>query len=169
MYYNVARTLVIIIFFSAIRAENLKSQSVEYKKVEWEVVKIGQCGLNNNEVSLGTEVRHNFNYKLSFGIEAKLATPEKLEHDNYFLSGVQGQVFLTSDYYYNLKTELRPFAGAGIGLLGEGWGYSGRLGIELWHFRLLLDYSVPFREVRSSSVSYCSIQLGFTLWGGPKE
>lgn len=94
---------------------------------------------------------------------------------------------LTGDYYFVEDRVIRPFVGFGIGryggatviantnddevdeddiITGAAFGVSPRVGIELSHLRIALEYNLTFND---QVPSYIGLSLSPTLWGGLKK
>jgi outer membrane protein W len=96
-----------------------------------------------------------------------------------------GSYLLTADYYLNTN-KFRPFAGVGVGLYstagakvdnsgttgevssGNKFGGLPRVGFELGHFRMALEYNVVGKTGTINN-NYMGIKLGFFVGGGRKN
>ena len=133
------------------------------------------------------EPKYNLNDKLDMGflIESALLA-QKLEGASGSISGVTSYS-ITGDYMLG-SGKVRPFIGTGIGLyslgsvdydlggmgtgtveLGTKFGFSPRVGINLSHFQIELQYHVITGQVTGSNKSYLGIKMGLEFGGGLKK
>jgi len=132
------------------------------------------------------EPKYNLNDKFDMGllIESALLA-QNITGATGSVSGVTSYS-ITGDYMLG-SGKVRPFIGTGIGLyslgsvdfdygvagtataeLGTKLGFSPRVGINLSHFQLALQYHVITGQVSGSNKSYLGIKIGVEFGGGLK-
>ncbi|NJC27054.1 outer membrane beta-barrel protein [Neolewinella antarctica] len=178
-----------LLLLLATLAPNLSAQSDNYRAFEWDIIQIGYASPvgkgYTDGFAFGTEVRYNITDRISAGINLEIAL-FGAEGGNKLLDiGATGGYTLTGDYYFVEDRTTRPFAGFGVGLYSGGaitldsngpndpdafgggstFGVSPRVGVELGHLRIALEYNLAFGD---SVPSYIGITFSPTLFGGLK-
>ena len=181
------------LLFSALlvlAAVSLSAQSQNYRAFEWDLLRLGytvpQSEFYRGGIAGGTEIRYNATDYLSVGLRGELAFyTSDLQGDNIDI-GAATSTLITGDYYLKRSGGFRPFAGAGVGFFtgasatirdrdfaeptnysgGRSLGLTPRLGLELGHFRVSVEYNYSFRKGVSD---YLSIMIAPTLFGGPRK
>jgi len=139
------------------------------------------------------EPKYNLNDKFDLGFLMEDALlVQKLEGYSSDVSGV-ASYSLTGDYMLG-SGKVRPFIGTGIGIyslgsvsattvddgmggtvtlpgasLGTKFGFSPRVGINLSHFQIELQYHVITGQVDGISKNYLGIKMGLEFGGGLKK
>ncbi|MGB3800912.1 MAG: hypothetical protein WA952_13940 [Lewinella sp.] len=166
------------------------AQSNNYRMFEWDLLRIGYAIPGGERfaggLALGTEVRYNATDNISVGFRPEVAVyTSNLENDVIDV-GAAGSYVLTGDYYLRSEGGFRPFGGLGIGSFGgasvtvetsddtideddveagQAFGIVPRVGLELGHFRVSLEYNLTFSD---QVPNYFGIMIAPTLFGGPK-
>ncbi|PPK88384.1 hypothetical protein CLV84_1351 [Neolewinella xylanilytica] len=168
----------------------LTAQSINYRAFEWDVVRLGYAIPGGERfdlaVAMGTEVRYNASDRTSIGLRnellASISDPDRGASD----IGTTLSVVAVGDYYLRTEGNFRPFAGLGFGgfvgttttyddngnrmdegdlQLHSALGLVPRLGLELSHLRIAVEYNLLFGNQLSD---YVGIMIAPTLFGGPK-
>jgi len=94
-----------------------------------------------------------------------------------------GSCLATADYHFMQNSDLRLFAGAGLGVyhisvyndaipisgVANNFGAMLRVGFDVNHFRLALAYNYAGKDVADCNTSFFSITIGGYLGGGKKK
>lgn len=180
------KVIFIALAIIAISASTINAQSYKPFKVGLGFLYAVPTGEGaGGGVGFYLEPKYNLNDKLDMGllIESALLA-QKLEGASGSISGVTSYS-ITGDYMLG-SGKVRPFIGTGIGLyslgsvdltdevgggsvaLGTKFGFSPRVGINLSHFQLALQYHVITGQVSGSNKSYLGIKIGVEFGGGLK-
>jgi len=169
----------------------LSAQAENFRAFEWDVLQLGFASpIGQGYVgglSLGTEVRYNVSDRISAGLNFEMGIFGSDVENEMVDVGVAASYTVTGDYYFVDDRAVRPFAGFGVGLYGGGtitvdtgtgmdpdpddvdagnsFGISPRIGVELGHLRLALEYNLAFGD---KVPSYIGFTIAPTLWGGLK-
>ncbi|TAE31744.1 MAG: hypothetical protein EAZ91_06420 [Cytophagales bacterium] len=132
-------------------------------------------------LNLSIEPKYNVTDQIAVGLKFEatvLASADRIGSDGLLLAVVRSSS-LTGEYYFGSKT-VRPYLGVGVGLYrpaiidtSEGFesidigaerqfGFAPRLGLQMGHFRLGVEYNM----VKDSN--FFSIKTGTTIGGGRK-
>lgn len=131
------------------------------------------------------EPKYNLNDKFDMGLllESALLASD-VDGASASISGVTSYS-LTGDYMMGTG-KTRPFVGLGLGIyslgsvefdsqyatgnveLGSKFGFSPRVGINLSHFQLQLQYHMIMGQAEGISKSYLAIKMGIEFGGGLK-
>ena len=191
--YKALLPVKVRIFLTAVLAAAttlLAAQSQNYRHFEWDLLRIGytapQSDYYRAGIAGGTEIRYNATDNLSVGLRGELAFySSDLDGQNIDI-GAATSTLITGDYYLKSSGGFRPFGGVGIGFFtgaravisdrnfteptnysgGRSLGLTPRLGMELGHFRVSVEYNYTFR---SRVTDYLTIIIAPTLFGGPKD
>lgn len=179
----------LLLFTAAV--PTLSAQENNFREFEWDLFQLGFASSTGNQfsggLSLGTEVRYNINNRFSTGLNFDLAFFGTDLGNDLLDVGLSLSYSLTGDYYFVDDRTIRPFAGFGIGRYGGGsiivntnddevneddfisgssFGVSPRVGIELSHLRIALEYNLAFND---RVPNYIGLTFAPTLWGGLKK
>ncbi len=168
----------------------LSAQAENYRSFEWDILRIGYTVPNSEfyqgGIAVGTEVRYNATDRISVGLRGELAFYTSSFDSDVIDIGAASSTLLTGDYYLKSSGGFRPFGGVGIGLFtgasatvsdidnlrpedfsaGRSLGFTPRLGMELGHFRISVEYNYTLRD---RVTNYVGIMVAPTLFGGPKD
>ncbi|WP_116107606.1 OmpW family outer membrane protein [Lewinella sp. IMCC34191] len=166
------------------------AQSNNYRMFEWDLLRLGYAIPGGERfgggVAFGTEVRYNASDRISVGLRPEVAAyTSNLEAETIDV-GAAGSFVVTGDYYLRTEGGFRPFGGMGLGSfggasvtvedtddtvdeedleVGRSLGIVPRVGMEIGHFRVSLEYNLTFSDQVSN---YFGIMIAPTLFGGPK-
>ena len=171
--------------FLFLAAAGLSAQADNYGPVEWDVLRLGYAvpagKTLSSGVSLGSEVRYNATDNISAGLRFDLALFGAADDVEGIDIGAFGSYAVMGDYYFSSESNVRPFAGIGLGLFsggsisidngntvdeadaGSAIGLIPRVGVELGHLRVNLEYNVPFKK---GFDNYIGINIAPTIGGG---
>lgn len=184
------RGLFFSLLFVAL-APSLSAQDKNYRDFEWDLIQLGYANATGNRYGggfmLGSAVRYNIDNRFSAGLSWDLPIFVRDLGNDLVDVGVLFNYTFTGDYYFVEDRATRPFVGFGIGRYGSGtvvtdinndrvedddvvtagsFGVSPRLGIELSHFRVALEYNLSFND---RVPNYIGLTFAPTLWGGLKN
>ncbi|MEM8584555.1 MAG: hypothetical protein AAGF87_09815 [Bacteroidota bacterium] len=165
-------------------ATSVQAQATNYGAFEWDIVRLGYAipgGVDGvtGGLLLGTEPRYNINDQISASLRIEIAVyGSDLEGDNVDI-GAAGSYTLFGDYYFDTEKTTRLFGGLGIGLFSGASvsvgdvtadaantiGVVPRVGVELGHFRVALEYNLAFDE---AVANYIGLAFAGTIGGGPR-
>ena len=170
---------------------SLSAQDKNFRDFEWDIFQFGFASAGGDRfgggVELGGEVRYNIDNRFSAGLKSEFAIFATDLGNDLIDVGVVVGFSLTGDYYFVEDRVIRPFVGFGIGryggatviantnddevdeddiITGAAFGVSPRVGIELSHLRIALEYNLTFND---QVPSYIGLSLSPTLWGGLKK
>lgn len=169
----------------------LTAQSANYTDFEWDIARIGIAAPTSGDrfdsgMYVGTELRYNLLDNLSFGFRTELSffvdsKEVKRDEDNVDV-GLSHTIGLTTDYYFSSTSSRRAFVGLAIcnystgtvryedddsflvdDKISNSFGILPRVGYELGHLRLELQYNLPFNK---NATKYFGFSAALTLWGG---
>ena len=179
--------LLLVLTFST---SFLTAQAENYGRFEWDLIQIGYAspvgdGFDGG-FALGTEVRYNITDDLSAGLNFEIAGFWDDLGNNLVRIGSAATYNVTGDYYFVSQGSVRPFVGASAGVYGSGQivttvnsdiddddisvastlGVGPRVGIELGHLRVALEYNHTFS---GRVFNYVGFTVAPTLFGGPRN
>ena len=168
----------------------LTAQSENYRLFEWDLLRIGIANPGGDRfgagLALGTELRFNASDRMSVGLRPEIAAYTSDLDGQSVDVGAAASFVAMGDYYFRTEGGIRPFGGIGLGSFGgasvtvedtddnfdeddidagQSFGVVPRVGIELGHFRVALEYNLTFSDRVSN---YVGIMIAPTLFGGPK-
>jgi hypothetical protein len=176
--------LLFIVFVSLILVNEATAQN--YTSLEWDLIRLGYVIPSGVEgvgagLAVGSEVRYNITDRISAGLKGEVAIYSSTSDLENASVGAAVSTLLTGDYYFNTTSSRRLFAGIGIGQFGgasakvddedlgtagSAFGVAPRVGYELGHLRLAVEYNLPFKNTVSK---YFGIQIAGTIGGGYKK
>lgn len=179
----------ILLLFLLLNVSNLFAQAPSYVNFEWDILQLGYTNASNLEgpssgFMLGSEMRYNLRDDLSIGIGSDFAFyVDDLSNKNADIYNLNSGIIMI-DTYMNTTSAKRAFFGLGIGEhVGRNiqvrenedtetldkkssFGFSPRIGYELNHCRIRLQYNFLTKKEMSN---YLTLNVGITLWGGYKQ
>ena len=188
------KLLFIVGLFAASTA--VQAQSKMYKPVKVDLA-LGYGFGNAKGVVFALEPKYNIQDQLAVGLrmEGALLGGMKMETDaNGVASDAEinisaiGSYLVTGEYYFS-NNSFRPLAGLGTGVyslgsinastsddgiedgsvdIGTKFGIAPRVGFEVGHFRMGLEYNLITGQPKGFNRNYFSTKVGFFFGGGKR-
>lgn len=188
------KLLFVISLFAASTAA--QAQSKMYKPVKVDLA-LGYGFGNAKGVVFSLEPKYNIQDQIAVGLrwEGALLGGMEVENDaNGTASGAEiniaaiGSYLVTGEYYFS-NNSFRPLAGLGTGIysmgsintsasgdgvdessvdVGTRFGIAPRVGFEVGHFRMGLEYNLITGQPEGFNRNYFSTKVGFFFGGGKR-
>lgn len=139
------------------------------------------------------EPKYSIKDELAVGLRIESAILGNIEADNSTVSSVDlsaiGSYLVTGDYYFSNRI-FRPLAGLGMGVysmggvkvqasdnidetvdinVGTKFGLAPRVGFEVGHFRMGLEYNLITGQPKNFNRNYFSTKIGVVFGGGRRK
>ena len=171
----------------------VQAQSKMYKPVKVDLA-VGYGFGNAKGVVISLEPKYNIQDQLAIGLRMEGAVLAGLEAEDangmpteISISAI-GSYLVTGEYYFS-NNSFRPLAGLGTGIysmgsitastsddsidegavdIGNRFGIAPRVGFEVGHFRMGLEYNLITGQPEGFNRNYFSTKIGFFFGGGKR-